>query len=66
MFFNKKFFALNYLPNFLLFAGFIPAPIIAVRTVKSELICGLAKGKFDVLNKQDPNWMRSGDYGLVQ
>ncbi|XP_050555896.1 damage-control phosphatase ARMT1 isoform X3 [Spodoptera frugiperda] len=46
--------------------GFIPAPIIAVRTVKAELICGLPKGKWDQLTTADEKWMQSGDYGVIQ
>ncbi|KOB67790.1 Uncharacterized protein OBRU01_19291 [Operophtera brumata] len=45
--------------------GFIPAPIIAVRTVKADLICGLPKGKWDALNKIDAKWMEKGDYGVI-
>ncbi|KAJ8708145.1 hypothetical protein PYW08_010511 [Mythimna loreyi] len=46
--------------------GFLPAPIIAVRTVKSETICGLPKGRWDLLNQRDPKWMQTGDYGVLQ
>ncbi|XP_047037840.1 damage-control phosphatase ARMT1-like isoform X2 [Helicoverpa zea] len=46
--------------------GFIPAPLIAVRTVKAELICGLPKGKWDALTKLDAEWMQKGDYGVIQ
>ncbi|XP_073965848.1 damage-control phosphatase ARMT1-like isoform X2 [Choristoneura fumiferana] len=46
--------------------GFIPAPILALRTVKADLICGLPKGKFEAINKIDPDWMRKGDYGVIQ
>ncbi|KAJ0170629.1 hypothetical protein K1T71_014000 [Dendrolimus kikuchii] len=46
--------------------GFIPAPIIAVRTIKADLVCGLPKGKWDQLTKADDKWMQSGDYGVIQ
>lgn len=52
--------------------GFMPAPIIAVRTVKADLICGLPKpkprqmGKYEQLQKLDEHWMEKGDYGLIQ
>ncbi|XP_063835480.1 damage-control phosphatase ARMT1-like isoform X2 [Ostrinia nubilalis] len=46
--------------------GFIPAPIIAVRTVKADLICGLPKGRWEQLNKIDEQWMQKGDYGVIQ
>ncbi|CAH1642562.1 unnamed protein product [Spodoptera littoralis] len=46
--------------------GFIPAPIIAIRTVKAELICGLPKGRWDQLTAADEKWMQTGDYGVIQ
>lgn len=46
--------------------GFVPAPIIAVRTVKADLICGLPKGKWEQLTRADDKWMQSGDYGVIQ
>lgn len=46
--------------------GFLPAPVIAVRTVKADLICGLPKGKWDQLNALDDKWMQKGDFGVIQ
>ncbi|CAH0718380.1 unnamed protein product, partial [Brenthis ino] len=46
--------------------GFMPAPVIALRTVKADLICGLPKGKWEQLNKIDEKWMEKGDYGVIQ
>ncbi|CAG9116474.1 unnamed protein product [Plutella xylostella] len=61
--------------------GFHPAPIIAVRTVKSDLISGMPKpkkskkkkkkkkGKGDRLaeiTEADPKWMETGNYGVIQ
>ncbi|CAH2061747.1 unnamed protein product, partial [Iphiclides podalirius] len=46
--------------------GFLPTPIVAVRTVKADLICGLPKGKFEQLSKVDEKWMEKGDYGVIQ
>nr|XP_032524289.1 damage-control phosphatase ARMT1-like [Danaus plexippus plexippus] len=46
--------------------GFIPAPIIAVRTVKADLICGLPKGKWEQLTRIDDRWMETGNYGVIQ
>ncbi|XP_075987701.1 damage-control phosphatase ARMT1-like isoform X2 [Anticarsia gemmatalis] len=45
--------------------GFIPAPIIAVRTVKAELICAMPKGKYEQLCKLDEQWMQKGEYGVI-
>ena len=36
--------------------GFLPAPLLAVRTVKAEIICGLPAGKAKDLSAQDKNW----------
>ncbi|XP_034837650.1 damage-control phosphatase ARMT1-like isoform X2 [Maniola hyperantus] len=46
--------------------GFTPAPIIALRTVKADLICGLPEGKWEELNQIDAQWMEKGDYGVIQ
>ncbi|XP_050358021.1 damage-control phosphatase ARMT1-like isoform X4 [Nymphalis io] len=46
--------------------GFTPAPLIAVRTVKADLICGLPRGKWEQLNGIDDKWMEKGDYGVIQ
>ncbi|XP_037293136.1 damage-control phosphatase ARMT1 isoform X2 [Manduca sexta] len=46
--------------------GFMPAPVIALRTVKADLICGLPKGKWELLTKTDDKWMQTGDYGVIQ
>ncbi|XP_063543484.1 damage-control phosphatase ARMT1-like isoform X2 [Cydia strobilella] len=46
--------------------GFQPAPLIACRTVKCDLICGLKKGRAEQLFKIDPKWMQTGDYGVIQ
>ncbi|XP_052747953.1 damage-control phosphatase ARMT1-like isoform X2 [Galleria mellonella] len=46
--------------------GFTPAPVIALRTVKADLICGLPKGKYEQLSKINEKWMETGDYGLIQ
>lgn len=46
--------------------GFQPAPLMAVRTVKAEIVCALPPGKAEELNVLDKNWMAHGDYGLVQ
>ncbi|KAH8355107.1 hypothetical protein KR093_005768 [Drosophila rubida] len=46
--------------------GFVPSNLCAVRTIKSEVICGLRAGFCDDLLKQEPQWMSSGKYGLIQ
>ncbi|XP_077302999.1 damage-control phosphatase ARMT1-like isoform X2 [Arctopsyche grandis] len=46
--------------------GFFPAPLVAVRTVKADLISGLPPGKMEELNEKDNQWMEKGDYGVIQ
>ena len=46
--------------------GFQPAPLVAIRTVKAEIVSGLPPGKAEQLKALDSNWMGHGDYGLVQ
>ena len=46
--------------------GFEPTKVLALRTIKSEAVSGLAEGVFEQLNKTEPNWMRTGKYALIQ
>ncbi|CAH2232319.1 jg26319 [Pararge aegeria aegeria] len=44
--------------------GFMPAPIVALRTVKADLICGLPPGMWEKFNQIDEKWMETGNYGM--
>jgi len=46
--------------------GFLPSNICVLRRVKSEVISGLAEGVGQALSRQDPRWMVSGSYGVIQ
>ncbi len=46
--------------------AYFPAPLVALRTLKSELIVGLRPGEADRLQRQDPEWRVNGKRGLVQ
>lgn len=46
--------------------SYYPAPLLALRTLKSELCCGLAKGQERVIAQQDPDWLTNGRWGLIQ
>ena len=51
------------------FAGataYLPAPLVALRTLKSELIVGLGPGRAEEYARQDPAWLTNGKRGLVQ
>lgn len=46
--------------------GFLPAPLLAVRTIKAEIVSALPPGKAEELKAIDESWMAHGDYGLIQ
>ena len=46
--------------------GFSPAPILALRSLKAELVVGLKPGQDRDVAKQDGDWMISGQYAVVQ
>jgi hypothetical protein len=46
--------------------AYFPAPLVALRTLKAELIVGLALGQAQQLYGQDPSWQVNGQRGLVQ
>ncbi|KAK4037897.1 damage-control phosphatase ARMT1 [Daphnia magna] len=46
--------------------GFKPAPLVALRTIKAEIICDIPSTKVSELELLDKDWMTKGDYGLIQ
>jgi uncharacterized protein with ATP-grasp and redox domains len=47
-------------------AGYFPATLVALRTLKAELIVGLKKGEAERLQAQDPAWLVNGRRGVIQ
>ena len=47
-------------------AGYFPSPVLALRTMKAELACGLEPGRAEALNAEDPDWLTNGQRGIVQ
>lgn len=47
-------------------AGYFPAPVCALRTLKAELGCGMPPQKTDAAAALDDNWMVNGRFGCVQ
>ena len=44
----------------------LPVPVLALRTLKSEVAAGLSQDQVDRLNQQDPDWAVNGRWGLIQ
>lgn len=47
-------------------ARYFPAPSLSLRTLKSELIVGLAPGQAEQLNQADRDWRVNGKRGVAQ
>jgi uncharacterized protein with ATP-grasp and redox domains len=47
-------------------AGDFPAPFIALRTLKSEVVAGLQAKQVEWLNLHDPQWLINGQWGVIQ
>jgi uncharacterized protein with ATP-grasp and redox domains len=46
--------------------AYFPAPLVALRTMKAELVVGLDEGEAERLWADDPTWMVNGRRGLIQ
>ena len=46
--------------------AYFPCPVCALRTLKAELGCGMAKSQTERAAKLDENWMVNGRFGVVQ
>ncbi len=46
--------------------SYFPAPITALRTNKSEVICGLEPGTAEAIGNEDPDWRTNGQWGEIQ
>jgi uncharacterized protein with ATP-grasp and redox domains len=45
---------------------YFPAPLIALRALKSEIVSGLSHGQSEQLYARDPKWLVNGKWGLLQ
>jgi hypothetical protein len=46
--------------------AYFPAPFVAVRTLKGEIMVGLQPGQADALQAEDPTWLINGKRGVIQ
>ncbi len=46
--------------------SYFPTSLVALRTLKSELVVGLADGQPQEISKLDPEWLTNGRWGLIQ
>ncbi|VVC25270.1 Domain of unknown function DUF89 [Cinara cedri] len=46
--------------------NFKPSKLIALRTLKSDITCGLPEGLAEHVSKTDPNWLKEGKYAVIQ
>lgn len=46
--------------------GFGPAPLCSLRTLKANVQVGLQPGQGEKLSSQDPDWMTTGKYAVIQ
>ncbi len=47
-------------------AGYFPAPLVALRTLKSEVASGLHSFEIEELSRKDSDWLTDGQWGLIQ
>lgn len=45
---------------------YLPAPLVALRTLKSEVACGLSASKVKEVIERDPDWLVNGQWGIIQ
>ena len=45
---------------------YFPAPFVALRTLKSEVAAGLQPSQVETLNREDPQWLTNGQWGVIQ
>lgn len=46
--------------------GYLPAPFVALRTLKGEIMVGLQPGEAETLQAEDPTWLINGKRGVIQ
>lgn len=44
----------------------LPIPVVALRTLKSEVMAGLTSEQVEWLHETDPDWLVDGEWGVIQ
>jgi hypothetical protein len=55
-----------YTTSFADIVSYLPTPLVALRTFKSEVAAGLAPEQITILEEQDSNWLTNGRRGVIQ
>jgi uncharacterized protein with ATP-grasp and redox domains len=55
-----------YTSGFSEVVAYYPTAVVALRTLKSELVVGLEDGQAEAVAAQDPEWLLNGRWGMVQ
>ena len=55
-----------YTTSFQTIMRYVPAPLLALRALKSELAVGLSAAQIKRLNDEDPEWLVDGRWGVIQ
>jgi uncharacterized protein with ATP-grasp and redox domains len=45
---------------------YLSAPVVALRTLKSEVAAGLSPGQPEEVTERDPEWLSNGRWGVIQ
>ena len=56
----------NFTTPFAEAAAPLPVPVLALRTLKSEVAAGLSQDQVERLDAEDPDWAVNGRWGLLQ
>lgn len=56
----------DFTTNFADIVAYLPAPLVALRTLKSEVAAGLKSEVLEKLTTSDPQWLTNGQWGIIQ
>lgn len=56
----------NYTTPFETASAPLPVPVLALRTLKSEVMAGLTSEQVEWLRETDPDWLIDGEWGVIQ